>query len=151
MQEYRKIEIIVGLFVCLGIAAIAGLAVKLGQVGGFASSGYTLVATFTDAGGVRVGGDVMLAGVSIGRITAVDLKDNIKARLELEINEGIALSIDAIASIRTKGIIGERYVRISQGADEEFLKAGDEIEETESAINIEDLVSKYIFSPSKND
>jgi len=151
MQEYRKVEIIVGLFVCLGIAAIAGLAMKLGQVGGFSSSGYNLEATFSDAGGVRVGGDVMLAGVSIGRITTVDLKDNIKAHLVLEINDGVALSIDAIASIRTKGIIGERYVRISQGAEEEFLVAGEEIEETESAINIEDLVSKYIFSPSKND
>ncbi|MDQ6978663.1 MAG: hypothetical protein Q9M09_00625 [Mariprofundaceae bacterium] len=63
----------------------------------------------------------------------------------------MALSTDAIASIRTKGIIGERYVRISQGAEEEYLTAGEEIEETESAINIEDLVSKYIFSPSNKD
>ncbi|MDQ6978664.1 MAG: MlaD family protein [Mariprofundaceae bacterium] len=86
MHEYRKVEIIVGLFVCVGIVAIAGLAVKLGQVGGFSSSGYPLEATFSDAGGVRVGGDVMLAGVSIGRITEVTLQESIKAHLVLEIN-----------------------------------------------------------------
>jgi phospholipid/cholesterol/gamma-HCH transport system substrate-binding protein len=65
------------------------------------------------------------------------------------IDDNISVTSDAIASVRTKGIIGERYIRITQGGDDELLKAGDEIEETESAINIEDLVSKYIFSSSK--
>ncbi|RMH51391.1 MAG: outer membrane lipid asymmetry maintenance protein MlaD [Zetaproteobacteria bacterium] len=137
---------IVGLFVLAGIAAVAALAVQLGKVGGFGEGGYTLTATFSDAGGVREGSDVMLAGVVIGRVQKVELVDSDKARLVLQIHEGVRLTTDAVASIRTKGIIGERFVRISQGADEEYLQPGDEFDETESAINIEDLVSKYIFS-----
>ncbi|MDQ6976114.1 MAG: outer membrane lipid asymmetry maintenance protein MlaD [Mariprofundaceae bacterium] len=151
MQQYRKVEIIVGLFVCVGIVAIAGLAIKLGQIGGLSTSGYTIDALFSDAGGIRTGGDVMLAGVSIGRVAAVSLKDNNDAYIQMEIDEGVGISTDAIASIRTKGIIGERYVRITQGADESTLADGDEVEDTESAINIEDLVSKYIFSPDNKD
>ncbi len=151
MQGYRKIEIIVGIFVFVGIVAIAGLAIKLGQIGGLSSSGYELTAVFEDVGGIRVGGDVMMAGVSIGRVADVSLDDDSEAHLLLEINEGIKISTDAIATVRTKGIIGERYIRITQGADEESLNDGDEIEETESAINIEDLVSKYIFSPDNKE
>ena len=64
----------------------------------------------------------------------------------LRINDGVQITEDAFASVRTKGIIGDRYIRIAQGSEEEFLEPGDEVEETESAINIEDLISKYIFS-----
>jgi len=149
MQNYRRTEIIVGAFVLIGIIAIAALALQLGKVGGLGEQGYDLTASFDDAGGVRNGGDVMLAGVVIGRIKAITLINSDKAKLTLSINHGVQLTTDAIASIRTKGIIGERYVRISQGADEDFLKPGDEFDDTESAINIEDLVSKYIFSGSK--
>ncbi|MDX8408531.1 MAG: outer membrane lipid asymmetry maintenance protein MlaD [Mariprofundales bacterium] len=151
MQHYRRIEIIVGAFVVVGVLAIATLALQLGKVGGLGEKGYMLSATFGDAGGVRNGGDVMLAGVVIGRIKAVNLVESENAKLTLEIHDGVQLTTDAIASIRTKGIIGERYVRISQGADEDFLAPGDEFDDTESAINIEDLVSKYIFSGKGDD
>ncbi len=146
MQPYRKTEIAVGIFVFLGIMAMSWMAIKLGQIGGLGSSGYHISATFEDAGGLRAGADVMLAGVSIGRVASVQLKDQEEALLILEIQNGVKLTTDAIAAVRTKGIIGERYVRISQGADEDTLSDGDELEETESAINIEDLISKYIFS-----
>ena len=146
MQPYRKTEITVGIFVFLGIMAMSWMAIKLGQIGGLGSSGYHISATFEDAGGLRAGADVMLAGVSIGRVASVQLKDQEEALLILEIQNGVKLTTDAIAAVRTKGIIGERYVRISQGADEDTLSDGDELEETESAINIEDLISKYIFS-----
>ncbi len=146
MQPYRKTEITVGIFVFLGIMAMSWMAIKLGQIGGLGSSGYHISATFEDAGGLRAGADVMLAGVSIGRVASVQLKDQEEALLTLEIQNGVKLTTDAIAAVRTKGIIGERYVRISQGADEDTLSDGDELEETESAINIEDLISKYIFS-----
>jgi len=149
MQSYRKIEVIVGMFVVLGILAMAWMAIKLGQVGGLGASGYTISATFEDAGGLRAGADVMLAGVSIGRIASVSLKNQDEAYLTLEIQDGVELTSDAIAAVRTKGIIGERYVRITQGADDDTLAEGDELEETESAINIEDLISKYIFSSAE--
>jgi len=146
MQSYRKTEITVGIFVFLGIMAMAWMAIKLGQVGGLGSSGYNVSATFEDAGGLRAGADVMLAGVSIGRVASVQLKGQEEALLQLEIQQGVKLTTDAIAAVRTKGIIGERYIRISQGADDTTIEDHGEIEETESAINIEDLISKYIFS-----
>jgi len=149
MQSYRKTEITVGIFVFLGIMAMAWMAIKLGQVGGLGSSGYNVSATFEDAGGLRAGADVMLAGVSIGRVASVQLKGQEEALLQLEIQQGVKLTTDAIAAVRTKGIIGERYVRISQGADDETIEDHGEIEETESAINIEDLISKYIFSSAE--
>jgi phospholipid/cholesterol/gamma-HCH transport system substrate-binding protein len=146
MQQYRRIEITVGVFVFLGIIATSWLAVKIGQIGGLGQDGYHITAVFTDAGGVREGSDVMMAGVVIGRVSGVALKNNEKAKVTLQINNGVELSSDAIASVRTKGIIGERYIRVTQGADTDLLKEGDEVEETEPAINIEDLVSKYIFN-----
>jgi len=136
----------VGVFVFLGIVAIGWLALKVGQIGGLGESGYTLVANFGDAGGMREGGDIMMAGVTIGRIDTVNLVKNDHAQMVLRIHDGIKITEDAFASVRTKGIIGDRYIRITQGPSETFLEPGSEIEETESAINIEDLISKYIFS-----
>ncbi len=146
MQSYKRIEISVGVFVLLGLLSIGWMAVKLGQVGGLGETGYNLVAVFDDVGGVRSGSDIMMAGVVIGRVTEVRLENNRKAMTILHINEGVRISEDAFASVRTKGIIGDRYIRITQGMDDSYLAEGDEIEETESALNIEDLVSKYIFS-----
>jgi phospholipid/cholesterol/gamma-HCH transport system substrate-binding protein len=146
MQAYRRAEITVGIFVFLGLLAIGWLAIVVGQVGGLGQSGYTLTADFEDAGGVRKGGDIMMAGVIIGRVDSVYLQDNDHASMILRINDGIQITEDAFASVRTKGIIGDRYIRITQGSEDTFLEPGAEIEETESAINIEDLISKYIFS-----
>ena len=146
MQAYRKTEMTVGVFVFVGLLAIAWLAIKVGQVGGIGASGYTLTANFDDAGGVRKGSDIMLAGVVIGRVDEVTLANNDHATMILRINEGVEITEDAFASVRTKGIIGDRYIRITQGMEDSNLEAGTEIEETESAINIEDLISKYIFS-----
>ncbi len=149
MQSYKKTEMAVGLFVFIGLLAIAWLAIKVGQVGGISASGYTLTASFNDAGGIRKGSDIMLAGVVVGRVDEVLLTDNDHATMVLRIHDSVKLTEDAFASVRTKGIIGDRYIRITQGMEESMLAAGDEIEETEDAINIEDLISKYIFSGSE--
>jgi len=146
MQAYRRVEMTVGVFVIVGLLAISWLAIKVGQVGGIGESGYSLIANFDDAGGVRKGSDVMMAGVVIGRIASVKLTDNDHATMVLRINKDVKIAEDAFASVRTKGIIGDRYIRITQGMEDTNLESGSEIEETESAINIEDLISKYIFS-----
>ncbi len=146
MTEYKRMEIIVGLFVFIGIAGMFYMALKLGEVGGLGADGYVVTADFDDAGGIRSGADVMMAGVVIGRVERVSLNKDDQARLALRIHHGVKLTADAIASIRTKGIIGDRYVRISQGGDDQYLADGDSIEETESAISIEDLIAKYVFS-----
>ncbi len=146
MSGYKKIEMVVGVFVLVGVISIAWLAMELGGVGGLSSNGYKLVAVFDDAGGVRKGSDVMLAGVPIGQVVSVTLKDNEEAEMVLNIKDGVLIASDATVSIRTKGLIGEKFVRVNQGSEEDYLAEGDEFEDTESAINIEDLISKYIFS-----
>jgi len=146
MNEFRRIEISVGIFVFLGLVGMAYMALKLGEVGGLGTTGYTLTARFEDAGGVRAGADVMIAGVVVGRVERVRLAGEDEAEMVLRINHGVRITRDAIATIRTKGIIGDRYVRITQGAEEDYLEPGDEILETESALNLEDLIAKYIFS-----
>ncbi len=145
MGEYKRIEITVGIFVFIGILSMVYMALKLGEVGGLGVSGYTLQAKFDDIGGIRAGADVMIAGVIVGRVEEVSLAGEDEAALTLRINEGVRITTDAIASVRTKGIIGDRYLRVSQGADEEYLQEGDEVEETESVLNLEDLIGKYIF------
>ncbi len=149
MNEYKRIEIAVGIFVFIGIAGMFYMALRLGEVGGLGASGYTVGAAFDDIGGVRAGADVMIAGVVVGRVDDVHLNKDDQAALTLRIHDDIKITSDAIASIRTKGIIGDRFVRISQGGDDTYLANGDVVEETESAINMEDLVAKYVFSGEK--
>ena len=146
MKEYKRIEITVGLFVFIGIASMFYMALKLGEVGGLGASGYHLIADFDDVGGVRAGADVMIAGVVVGRVEDVHLNEDDQAEVVMRIDDAVKITDDAIASIRTKGIIGDRFVRIQQGGDDATLKDGESIEETESAISLEGLVSKYIFS-----
>ncbi len=146
MSGYKKIEMVVGVFVLVGVISIAWLAMELGGVGGLSSNGYKVTAVFDDAGGVRKGSDVMLAGVPIGQVVSVTLKDNEEAEMVFNIKDGVLIASDATVSIRTKGLIGEKFVRVNQGSEEDYLAEGDEFEDTESAINIEDLISKYIFS-----
>ncbi|MDX8393496.1 MAG: outer membrane lipid asymmetry maintenance protein MlaD [Mariprofundales bacterium] len=148
MTEYKKMELVVGAFVFVGLLGIAYMSMKIGEVGGFGASGYHLQARFDDAGGMRAGADVMIAGVVVGRVSAVSLEQNDEAMLHLSIDDGVQITKDAIASVRTKGIIGDRYIRVSQGGDDKYLPADGEIFETESAMNIEDLVGKYIYSDS---
>jgi len=146
MSEYKRIEIAVGIFVFIGIAGMFYMALRLGEVGGLGASGYVVTADFDDIGGVRKGADVMIAGVVVGRVDGVRLTKDDQAELNLRIHNGVKLTSDVIASIRTKGIIGDRFIRLSQGGDDTYLKNGESIEETESAISLEGLVSKYIFN-----
>jgi len=146
MSEYKRIEITVGIFVFIGIVGMFYMALRLGEVGGLGASGYVVTADFDDIGGIRTGADVMIAGVVMGRVDNVFLNKDDQAELTLRINDGIKLTSDVIASVRTKGIIGDRFIRLSQGGDDTYLQDGDSIEETESAISLEGLVSKYIFN-----
>ncbi|GMR00224.1 MAG: outer membrane lipid asymmetry maintenance protein MlaD [Zetaproteobacteria bacterium] len=149
MNEYKRMEIAVGIFVFIGIAGMFYMALKLGEVGGLGASGYVVTADFDDIGGIRKGADVMIAGVVMGRVDNVRLTKDDQAELDLRIHDGVKLTSDVIASVRTKGIIGDRFIRLSQGGDDTYLKDGDMIEETESAISLEGLVSKYIFNSKK--
>jgi len=139
-------EIVVGLFMLIGFSCFAYLSVKLGDVNLFGNDSYQVEARFGSVSGLKVGANIQIAGVSIGKVAAIGLDPvSYDALVHLEIKPTIELQDDCIASIRTAGMIGDRYISISPGGSDLLLEDGDEIFETESAINLEELISKYIF------
>lgn len=137
-------EVVVGFFLLLGLLALGYLAVKLGKMEVVGSSGYTVQATFSNVAGLRVGTSVEIAGVDIGWVEGISLK-NYQAVVAFRIKDGVELPEDSIASIRTKGLIGEQFVRISPGGAERNLQPGDEIKETEPPVDIMELIANYAF------
>ncbi len=138
------LELAVGFFLLLGIFSLVYLSIKLGKLEVIAAGGYTVYATFDQDGGIKTGASVQIAGVDIGKVKTVSLQ-NYQAQLQLLINNDIKLQQDAIASIKTKGLIGEKYILITPGGSDKIIPDKGRITETESAIDIESLISKYIF------
>lgn len=148
MKE-KNVEIIVGMFVLAGFLAFAYLALNLGEVSFFkASSSYEVNAEFTSVSGIKKGASVQIAGVVVGDVSRIWLKDDY-AYLSLRINNDVKLPSDSMASVKSQGIIGDKFIMLSPGADEEMLQAGDLIVDTESAIDIESLISKFAFGSAK--
>jgi phospholipid/cholesterol/gamma-HCH transport system substrate-binding protein len=139
-----NIEVIVGVFLLLGLLALGYLAIKLGRMEVIGGGGYTVYATFPTVGGLRAGSSVEIAGVEVGRVAEIRLQDY-QARVALRIDGGIKLPEDSIVSIRTKGLIGEQLVRISPGGSTEMIPPGGEIFETEPPVDVMELISKYVF------
>jgi phospholipid/cholesterol/gamma-HCH transport system substrate-binding protein len=137
-------EVVVGFFLLLGLLALGYLAVKLGKMEVVGGSGYTLRATFSNVAGLRVGTSVEIAGVDVGWVEGIHLKDY-QAVVAFRIKDEVQLPEDSIASIRTKGLIGEQFVRISPGGAERNLQQGDEIKETEPPVDIMELIANYAF------
>jgi len=141
-----NLELAVGLFLLVGIGCMGWIAVKLGDVGLLPDRTYPLTARFVSISGLKDGATVELAGVRIGRVSRIDLDgEDYEAVVEITIDEGVRLQDDTIASIRTQGIIGDRFIKLSPGGSDLYLEPGDEIADTESAILLEELISKYIF------
>ncbi len=142
-----NIELIVGLFMILGFLGFAYLSIKLGDVELFGGrSNYPVNASFNSVSGLKEGAFVEIAGVKIGKVSSINLdNDDYEALVTMSINNSVKLQEDSIASIRTAGIIGDRYINIAPGGSDEYISPGGEIEETESAISLEELISKYIF------
>ena len=137
-------ELAVGFFLLIGILSLAYISVKLGRLEMIGGEGYILYADFENAGGIKAGSVVEIAGVEIGKVKSIAL-DNYEARATLLINKDVRIQDDAIASIKTKGLVGEKYVQITPGGSETILKNGGKIKDTESAIDVEELISKYVF------
>lgn len=139
-------EAAVGLFLVLGFLSLAYVSVRLGGAEILGGDTYPVQARFGSVSGLKPGASVEIAGVRVGRVAAIRLEgEYYEALVDLVINQGVTLPSDSIASIRTAGIIGDRYVSIAPGGAEEPLRPGDTIRETESAINLEELISKYVF------
>jgi phospholipid/cholesterol/gamma-HCH transport system substrate-binding protein len=139
-----NIETGVGIFIIIGLLSLAYLSVNLGDVSLFGSDQYKVTARFANVAGLKAGASVEIAGVGIGKVSNIDI-DDYEAVVDLMINPEIKLQEDAIASIRTQGIIGDKYIKIKTGGAEEYIENDGEILETESAIELEELVGKYIF------
>lgn len=139
------VEFFVGLFAIFGIGAVAYLCVGLGglKIGG--GNSYEVIAEFDNISGLEKGASVEVAGVPIGEVADIRLKDPI-AQVVMLIEKGIKLRDDDIISIRTKGIIGDRYVKVSRGASETFIANGGIATETESVVDIEDLIGKFVHN-----
>jgi phospholipid/cholesterol/gamma-HCH transport system substrate-binding protein len=135
---------IVGLFVLVGLACLGYLAIKLGKLEVFGATGYTVAADFPSVAGLKVGDPVEIAGVRIGRVDSIGLSEDDRARLTLRLNDGVKLQEDAIASVRARGLIGDKFVLISPGASDKIIPPGGKIRETESPPDIPDLIGKIV-------
>jgi phospholipid/cholesterol/gamma-HCH transport system substrate-binding protein len=141
-----KLELWVGMFVVLGIAAIAYLTVKLGSGSLTGGDTYLLEARFANAGGLHSGSSVLVAGVTVGRVDQVRVDStDYSAIATLRILGGLRLPTDSMAAIKTTGLIGDKYVALSPGGDETYLEPGARITMTESSIDLESLIGKAAF------
>lgn len=141
-----SLETVVGVFVIAGFMAFVYMSLQFGEFSVFSTEkNYELTAEFNNISGLKRGAVVEIAGVAVGKVSNIALGENDQAKISLQLSEGVAITEDAIASIKTQGIIGDKFVQISQGGSDEILKDGDWITETESAVDLEELVSKYIF------
>jgi phospholipid/cholesterol/gamma-HCH transport system substrate-binding protein len=143
-MERTKVNVTVGIFLVLGILALAYLSIKLGRVSLFGSRGYLVSADFSTSSGLKVGANVEIAGVPIGSVESIRLKDD-QAHVVLRMQPQIKLTEDAIVAIKTKGLIGERYVNISPGGSERVVPPNGQLREVQPPVDLEELLSKYVF------
>lgn len=142
-MERAKLELVVGVFVFVGLACLAYLSVKLGKLEVIGGNNYVVEAEFTSASGLKSGASVEIAGVEVGRVKGIGLQGD-RAMVALAIRDGVKLYTDSIASIKTRGIIGDKYVALSLGGGGDPLKEGEKIRDTESGLDLEELVSQYV-------
>lgn len=141
-----RVEIVVGCFLILGFAALAWLALQLGEVPWLTGSKtYLIDAEFNNISGVKAGADVQVAGVTVGKVRQLRLSQDSHAVITMQIDRAVAIPVDSVASVKSQGIIGDRYIQISLGGDETLYKPGDTIIDTESAVDLESLISKFAF------
>jgi len=142
----------VGVFVLIGLLCLAYMTVKLGKMEFFSGEGFELKAVFTNVSGLRVGADVEMAGIPVGHVSQISLKRNetdTLAVVSLRFDRDLRLPDDTIASVKTAGLIGDKFIAVAPGGSPDILKAGDEITDTEPSIDLGSLISKYAFGEVK--
>ncbi|NWF51564.1 MAG: outer membrane lipid asymmetry maintenance protein MlaD [Nitrospirae bacterium] len=139
------LELAVGFFVLIGVLCFGYLSVKLGKLEFIGEEKYVLYAKFEKAGGIKAGAVVEIAGVEVGSVKNITLNKDYQAEIALLINKDVKIQEDAIASIRTKGLIGEKYIEITPGGSDKILPEAGIIMETESAIDLERIIGRYVF------
>ncbi|HVO67294.1 MAG TPA: outer membrane lipid asymmetry maintenance protein MlaD [Syntrophales bacterium] len=149
MKKY-SIETIVGIFVVFGLLCVGYMTVKLGHIAFIGDNSYTLNAAFTSVTGLRVGSPVQILGIEVGRVEGLTMdQENQKAVVVMSIHKGIKIYDDAIASIKTEGLIGDKYLSIDPGGAGSVLASGGTVTETQPAVDISELIGKYAFGEVK--
>jgi phospholipid/cholesterol/gamma-HCH transport system substrate-binding protein len=138
------LELSVGIFVLAGIICLGYLSIKLAKMEILGGNKYEIYAIFPDTGGLQTGSSVVIAGVEVGRVDSVTMEDY-EAKIVLSISTDVILQEDTIATIKTRGLIGEKYLSLSPGGSEQIIKPGGQIREAVPPVDFEDLISKYVF------
>lgn len=142
-MEKTKLEIVVGVFVLVGVLCLGYLSIKLGKLEMVGGDVYEVEAQFNSASGLKPGSTIEIAGVEVGRIRGITLVED-RAKVKLAVNKTVKLYTDTIASIKTRGIIGEKFLALNPGGGGDPLKPGDIIRDTESGLDLEELVSQFV-------
>lgn len=145
-MKKSSVEVAIGLFVVVGLVCVGYLTIKLGKMELLGSDYYYVNARFQNVAGLKVGAQIEMAGVQIGQVDGISLDSkDLVAMVRFKIREGVVLTDDVIASVRTSGLIGDKYIKLTPGGSDVILKPGDTIVETESVIDLEELISKFVF------
>jgi len=142
------VETAVGLFLVVGILCLGYLSIRLGKLELVGGDDVPVTAEFSTVAGLKQGANVEIAGVEVGKVDAIDIRDY-KAVVRMRVRRGLRLQEDTIASVRTRGLIGDKYINLSPGASDRLIPPGGRIRETESAVDIEGLIGQFIHGSAK--
>jgi phospholipid/cholesterol/gamma-HCH transport system substrate-binding protein len=145
-MKKSSVELSVGIFVLIGLVCVGYLTIQLGKMKLLGDDHYFLNARFNSVSGLKAGAQVEIAGVPVGQVDSVSLDtEEFVAMVRLKIRKDIVLTDDVIASVKTAGLVGDKYIKLTPGGSDEILKPEDTITDTEPALDIEELISKYAF------
>jgi len=151
MQSNSTRDLIVGVFVLIGLSAIAYLSFQVGGLELGSRENILLKATFDDIGGLSVRAPVRVSGVKVGQVSGIDLDDDLRAIVSLEVESGVGFSIDSSAAIRTSGLLGDQFISVELGAEDEVLQNGEDFVFTESAFSIDKLIGRLVHDAGVSD
>ena len=144
MQSSPTRDLIVGLFVLSGFVALGYLTFQIGGLSDRVQGGFELFATFDEIGGLRERAPITISGVKVGQVKGVELDDVLRARVRMDLDPGLELPVDSSVAIRTSGLLGDQYIALEPGSEDDILQRGEEISYTESALSIERLIGKFM-------
>ena len=151
MKKYAM-ETVVGIFVVIGLLSVGYMTVKLGKIDFLKRDTYSLNAKFTTVAGLRIGSPVNILGIEVGRVENITMdQEDLRAVVKIRLKKDIKIYDDAIASIKTEGLIGDKYLSIDPGGGGDLLADNGVITDTQAAVDIEQLISKYAFGEVKNE
>jgi len=145
-RNNSSLHLSVGLFVIIGLVCTAYLAMVLANTTLFARDTYTVTAKFTAVNGLRPGSNVEVSGVAVGKVAAITLDQSLYlAVVTMQIQKSVGIPVDSTAAVKTSGLIGDKYISIVPGADDAMLQDQEVLMDTQAALDIEEMISKYVF------